>query len=218
VDVVWEIEEAIAALVERMRERDAQCFWAVGPSSTPADLPQRLREHGLQVVEPMTCMSLELSDWTAPAQALPHAVTVEAVVDDAGMEDYIGLAMRYWEIPEDEQTLVAELHRYWAPGLAPGQRYLARADGTPIGKAYLSLAGPPGVACVWGMSVLPEARGRGVAQALTTTLLQEAKDRGCRRIVLHSTEMGFPVYRKAGFVERCPLTFFATASLWAGEH
>jgi hypothetical protein len=36
-DVVWEIEEAIAALVERMRERDARCFWAVGPSSTPAE-------------------------------------------------------------------------------------------------------------------------------------------------------------------------------------
>ncbi|MFL5843724.1 MAG: hypothetical protein ACJ762_03455 [Solirubrobacteraceae bacterium] len=125
----------------------------MGPSATPADLSQRLREHGLGVVEQMTCMSLELSDWTASGPALPDGVTVEAVVDGTGLEDYIALAMDYWEIPEDEQALVAELHRYWAPGLAPGQRYLARADGAPIGKAYLSVA----------------ARGRGIAQALTTT-------------------------------------------------
>jgi ribosomal protein S18 acetylase RimI-like enzyme len=68
------------------------------------------------------------------------------------------------------------------------------------------------------MSVLPEARGRGVAGGLTTTILQRAKELGCRRVVLHSSEMAVGVYDRAGFQEQCTLKVFATASLWSEGH
>jgi GNAT superfamily N-acetyltransferase len=64
------------------------------------------------------------------------------------------------------------------------------------------------------MSVRPEARGQGIAAGLTTALLQRA----CTRAVLHSTDMAVAVYRRAGFVERCQLTIFATAPRWASGH
>jgi GNAT superfamily N-acetyltransferase len=40
-----------------------------------------------------------------------------------------------------------------------------------------------------GMSVLPEARGRGIAGALTDILIAQAADLGCRRVVLHSSAL-----------------------------
>jgi hypothetical protein len=49
-------------------------------------------------------------------------------------------------------------------------------------------------------------------------MLWRAKQRGCHRAVLHSTDMAAGVYRRAGFVERCTITVFATGSLWSGEH
>ncbi len=75
--------------------------------------------------------------------------------------------------------------------------------------------GPPGVAAIYGMSVKPEARGRGIAGGLTTILLRRAKEAGSRRAVLHSTEMAVGIYRRSGFVERCRFTAFATAQLWS---
>jgi GNAT superfamily N-acetyltransferase len=206
----------IGELVERFRSRDVQFFWLVHPSATPSDLAAQLAGHGLRQVERMFCMSLELASWRHPVMAA--GVVVEEVLDDAGLDAYTGLTMKYWELSGDSRELVAEVHRYWGPGRAPGHRYLARIDGEPVGKAYVSLAGPPSVASIYGMSVVPEARGRGVARALTAALLARARDAGCNRAVLHSTEMAIGVYRRAGFVDRCTIDVFATAALWSDQH
>lgn len=119
-----------------------------------------------------------------------------------------------WQIPDQDQPLVAELHRHWDRPRSPGRRYLVLADGRATAKGYLSLAGPP----IFGMSVRPEARGQGVATGLTTALLQRARAEGCRTVVLHSTPAAVGVHRRAGFVKRSALTIFATAPLWSGSH
>jgi ribosomal protein S18 acetylase RimI-like enzyme len=206
----------ITAVMERFRARDAQCFWVLHPSASPADLGDRLLAHSLRPVERMTGMSLELVTWNAPS--LPQDVVFEEVLDDAGMRAYTDLTMRYWEIPAEEQALVQEFHRHWGPGRAPGHRYVAFVDGEAVGKAYMSLAGPAGAASIYGMSVLPEARGRGVAGGMTTTILQRAKELGCTRVVLHSTDMAVGLYGRIGFVERCEIPVYATAALWSDDH
>lgn len=209
-------DATIATLMERFRSRAVDFFWVVHPSATPADLGYRLSRAGLAPVERMSGMFLDLRD-CQPAP-LPQGIRFEEVVDDAGIKTYSDLTARYWEIREDERELVVEFHRHWGPGRAPGHRYLAFVGDEPIGKAYLSLAGPPEVASIYGMFITPERRGRGVAGGLTTTLLQCARERGCRRAVLHATEMAIGVYRRAGFIERCELPVFATASLWSGDN
>lgn len=127
------------------------------------------------------------------------------------------LIVSYWELPEKSQALVADLNRFLGPGRLPAHRWLAYVDGRPVGKALLSLAGRPGVGAIYGMSVRPEARGRGIARGLTTTLLRQAQELGCHRVVLHSSEMALDVYRRAGFAEQCALTVYATARLWASR-
>jgi ribosomal protein S18 acetylase RimI-like enzyme len=212
-----EADAAVSGVVERFRARGVQFFWLVHPSARPADLSERLAAHGLQAVDAATGMSLEVAEWER--SDLPEGVLYREVLDDADLQAYQDLTVRYWEIPDDDDAaLVAEFQREWGPGRAPGHRYLALVDGTPVGKGYLSLAGPPGVAAIYGMSVLPEARGRGIAGGLTTVLLTRAKELGSRRAVLHSTDMAVGVYRRSGFVERCRFTVFATAPLWTHAH
>jgi GNAT superfamily N-acetyltransferase len=209
-------DAAIARLVERLRGRDADFFWVVHPTATPGDLADRLATYGLRPVERMNCMSLELADWRPGAP--PEGVAFEEVVDEAGLDAYTELTMRYWEIADEARDLVAEVHRYWGPGRSHGHRYLALADGRAVGKGYISLAGPPGVGSIYGMSVVPEARGRGIAGGLTTALLERAREAGCHRVVLHATDMAVSIYRRAGFADVCPIEVFATAALWSEEH
>ena len=208
-------DSILERLLARYRARGVDFMWLVHPTATPSDLGERLIARGLLPVEHATGMSLQLSEWTANEPA----VHVEEVTDETSLATYANLIMQYWEIPAHEQGLVSDLNKYWSAGRTSGHRFVAFADdGVPLGKGYLSLEGPPGVAAIFGMSVLPEARGRGVGAAITVAMLNRAKAAGCVRAVLHSSERAVNLYRRAGFVPRCPLTAYATSALWSEEH
>ncbi len=180
-------DRVIADLVDSFSRRGVQFLWWEHPSSDPADLVRHLAPHGLNPVEQVTGMSIELDGWSAePARS---DIRYDEVVDEKAMSSYEDLIVSYWELPKESQMLVADLNRYWGPGRLPAHRYLAHDNGEPVGKALLSLAGSPGVAAIYGMSVQPKARGKGVAQGLTATALRRAQELGCHRVVLHSSEM-----------------------------
>ena len=205
-------EAAIDDVIGRYRERGVNFMWIAHPTASPGDLGKRLESRGLTLVEVATCMSLELDGWTGPS---PTA-EVREVQNDDDLERYAEIIMKYWEVPADDQPHVREMNRYWSGERAPGARFLAfLEDGEPVGKGYLSLAGPPGVAAIFGMSVVPTARGKGVASAMTAAMLNRACDEGCRRVVLHSSEMAVSLYRRAGFMERCRFEVYATGPLWS---
>ena len=205
-------DRIVRETLARYRDRGVNLLWVVQPSSTPDDLGDRLSAHGLELVEHATGMSLELADW----DGAPPSPDIEyrEVLAAADMESYQALNAAYWELPDEDARLAADFQREFGPGRAPGHRYIAVLDGTPIGKGYLSLAAPPGVAGIYGMSTRPEARGRGVASGMTAALLDRAKALGCRKVVLHSSEMAVGVYRRMGFVEHCRFDVFATAPIW----
>ena len=212
---VAQAEAAIERMLAHFEARDAQFFWVVHPSATPPELGGRLAAAGLQPVETMHFMALELDGWAPPAPA--PDVTLELAQTEESIRTYSELTFAYWEIPPEEQDGVAALHRAVMAARLPGQPYLAWIDGRPVGKAYLSFTGAPGTAGIYGMSVLPEARGRGVAAALTGAMMARAKEAGCRRAVLHATDMAVGVYRRTGFADCGSADVFATAPLWT-EH
>jgi ribosomal protein S18 acetylase RimI-like enzyme len=205
----------IADTIARFQRRGVHFFWLAHPSAQPPDLSDRLTAAGVPVVETATGMSLELDGWEAPAP--PEGVTYREVLDEDDLLAYHRLTAAYWELPDADAAAVEELQRALGPGLVPGHRYLALVDGSPVGKGYVSLAGPPGVGALFAMSVLPAARGRGIAGGLTALLVERAKGAGCRRVVLHSSDMAQGVYLRAGFVEQCRLPFHATTAVWSHE-
>lgn len=52
---------------------------------------------------------------------------------------------------------------------------------------------------VINMYVAPEARGRGVARDLLAALLVDAQQSDLRRVYLHTTDAGRPLYEQTGF-------------------
>jgi GNAT superfamily N-acetyltransferase len=89
------------------------------------------------------------------------------------------------------------------PGLlAAGNRdglrlTIAWLDGEPVASALtFDLAGDCGI---YNVGTVPRARRRGLATALTTHLLYEARTRGCRSASLQSTRMAEHVYATVGF-------------------
>ena len=96
------------------------------------------------------------------------------------------------------------------PRLADGRYlgWLAEEDGAVVGGAGVWLMDfPPHFldpepvrAYLLNFYVAPTARGRGLAETLLKTTVEDAKQRGIKVVSLHASHMGRPIYERNGFV------------------
>ena len=73
--------------------------------------------------------------------------------------------------------------------------------GRPLATGRL-LQHVPGVAKIGRMAVDQAVRGGGVGRAVLDALMQAARSRGDREVLLHAQTSAAPFYAKAGFVPR----------------
>ena len=76
-------------------------------------------------------------------------------------------------------------------------------NGKPVSTSLLVVN--KGIAGIYCVATLQEARGRGIGTALTRESMLLAKDLGNEFVVLQSSKMGLPVYEKLGFKECCKI-------------
>jgi YbgC/YbaW family acyl-CoA thioester hydrolase len=150
-------------------------------SQTSKPVPPELRTVmlGFENGEPM--LDVRVGGWSElarDAQAIRTAVFVEEQKVPAAME---------WD--EADTTGVHALAR--------NRLGLALATGRLLEHA-------PGVARIGRMAVARSLRGSGVGRAVLDALLQAARERGCRAVVLHAQTSAAGFYRRAGFVESGP--------------
>lgn len=209
--------DAVTERIDRVfRGRNVPYMWVVRPGDTPIDLGVRLSRLGLDMVEVATGMDLDLSGWQANRNATDTAIV--EVDDEKGMSDYEELIRTYWAVPDSGREMIRTLNRYWSGPRNPGVRFVAYDGGKPIGKLFLNLSELPGRASVYGMSVLPVARGRGLATTMMNLALQRAKSTGAAKMVLHASSMAKGLYQRMGFNERCQLLVYATAPVFGTHH
>ena len=195
-----DVHEAAEEALAWYREREAPfvCWWA-GPTAEPADLGARLGPHGFVPFEsqaPGQVAELRALDWGALAR-VPDGFRVERVDDDVGLETFARTFVDAFEVPEWAGNAWVEATRRFGVGQAPWDMYLGWVDGRPVATNMLFCGA--GVASVFAISTVAEARGQGMGAAITLAGLADARDRGYRYGVLFATELGAPVYRRIGF-------------------
>jgi GNAT superfamily N-acetyltransferase len=113
------------------------------------------------------------------------------------------------EIWSESEELSANMKQYFSENMASGcfSAWIAVENGETVGTSGLYFYTlPPSyknksgkVAYIMNMYTKPEYRGRRIAPTLFGKLIEECKERGCKKISLHATAMGKPVYEKFGF-------------------
>ena len=209
-------EPVIQRICQRFRQGGLPFMWAVLPGDRPVGYELLLKQAGLGKVEEPTGMSINLGSWVPQGRQSP--ATIVQGEDEPALSDYEHLIRTYWKVPEADRAMISVLNRHWTGVRNPGRRLVAYLDGKPVGKLFLNLSGLPETAAVYGVAVVPEERGKGIAQAMMERAMSDAQELGARRMVLHSSLMGLPLYQKLGFVARCTIPVYATAPIFGTHH
>lgn len=209
-------EPVVRRICQRFQTLGLPFMWVVLPRDTPAGYETLLAREGLDKVEEAAGMSRDLGGWVPEGRVSP--ATIVAGENEPALSDYEHLIRTYWQVPEVDRTMIPVLNRHWTGERNPGQRLVAYVDGKAVGKLFLNLANLPDAAAVYGVAVLPEARGRGIAQAMMELAMTTAQRLGARRMVLHSSLMGLPLYEKLGFETHCAIPVYATAPIFGTHH
>ena len=181
--------------------------WLVGPTSRPADLDASLRAAGLGLLSDNPGMALDLRAWQ-PEAPQPAGLVIEPVVDEDGLARWRDVQQRGLGLDAEATDAWWVAHR--RPGFDPAhplRNWVASLEGMPVAAAALFVGA--GVAGIYNVCTVPEARGRGIGRAVTGAALDEAVSRGLDLAILGASEMGLPVDRRMGFREVSRLRSYA---------
>lgn len=192
------IEDAMAVF----KAIGAPMYWWTGPATRPVDLGKHLQAHGLQHEYDFPGMGIDLL--TLGDAQPPAGLTIKPVRDAQSLRTWCDVLTRGFGMP----GLVGDayLDMFVGTGLGvelPWRWYLGLLEGEPVATSMLALSA--GVAGIYYVATLPEARGRGIGTAMSLRPLLDAREMGYRAGILRSSEMGVGVYRRLGFQEYCKI-------------
>ena len=194
------ISAAIESITSCARLRNVPLVWRIGPATRPQDLGKHLEEHGFinEGQEPGMAVELEKLNEEVP---VPSGLTIERVGSAEGLQQWsqTGVAGFGWPGFVAEAIYDLMSHADAETTLA----YLGWLNDEPVATSLLVLAA--GVAGIYNVATIPEARRQGIGTLMTLLPLREARMRGYRVGILSASEMGVGVYRRLGFWEYCKI-------------
>lgn len=201
-------EERIAEVRDWFAGRGVPWRWLVGPTTRPLDLGERLVRAGFELVSDGAGMALDLAGFEP--EPLPASVEIETVDDLAGLDAWGELQRRALTLDDGRMRAWRDAHDRALSADVPLRDWIARLDGVPVAAA--ALFDSAGVAGIYNVATVPEARNRGIGRFITAAALAEGVARGHRVAVLGASEMGYPVYRRLRFREVSRLRSYALST------
>jgi ribosomal protein S18 acetylase RimI-like enzyme len=171
--------------------------WWTEPGTRPADLGRRLVTHGFSYTDRTPGMAVDLSRLNEDLPA-PADLVIAPVDDRERLSQWAYASIIGFGYSESDVEIWFDVFAGLGFEL-PLRSYVGILQGEVIAASQLFLGA--GVAGIYVVATLPEARRLGVGAAMTLAPLQEARAMGYRMGILHSSEQGEGVYRRLGFRE-----------------
>lgn len=176
--------------------------WWLAPHLEPASWSAHLLPHGFIYNDSTPGMAIDLDNLPSPVR---NSLTIQRVEDQRTLAVWADIFSEGYGIPDTMRPAFRALIGSLGCDLS-FRHYLGWLNDQPVATSTLFVGA--GVAGIYNVATLAEARGQGVGSAMTLTPLYKALDLGYRAGVLQSSEMGYPVYQRLGFQKLCQIDHF----------
>ena len=196
-------DRRIAEIAAVYSARGTGFLWWLAPFHTPADLDTRLLRAGLRFEGAVPAMAVDLAALPRD-EPLPPGLEIKPISDEATLREFIGVLAAEMGVPEGQANPAARHHaalQAVIPQTIAAEpvplRYIGYLENRPVATSRISIGG--GVAGLYAVATLPDARGRGIGRAMTLAALEAGRRIGLRIGALQASDSGLPVYRRLGF-------------------
>ncbi len=205
-DAAAYVDAKIDEVLDFFTSRHTSFVWTTGPSTRPADLATALEARGFAQVERTTGMAVDV----LAVNEQVHVNTDVIITEVENLEDLKTMCeVEKQGFGSSQEAALRYFNTYVNAGFGKGtpwHHYIGRLRDTPVASA--SLLYHAGVAGIYGVSTVPEARRRGIAATITLHALREARNMGYRVAILSPTSMSESIYRRIGFRAYCTLLHY----------
>jgi ribosomal protein S18 acetylase RimI-like enzyme len=184
--------------------------WVAEEGVPAAEIKKSLLSQGLTFSESFaTEMAADLMSLPEDLP-LPTGLKIVRVEDKETLQQWIHIASIGFGVAEEYEKV---WHEFFVEAVfdQPFWSYLAVLNERPVGTSQLFLSA--GVAGIYNVTCVPEARGQGIGAAITLTPLLDARAMGYRIGVLQASSLGYKVYRRLGFQDFGKLSVY----LWEND-
>ena len=195
-----QVEPTIEAFKLRFVDQRLPMSWHVGSSTKPLDLGSVLEAHGFAFAEESVGMAIDLRQLNLDAVAGVPDLVIRQVIDVPTLRAWVNvfrIGFAASDVFSEAMLAIAASH-----DLSPDSRtflYLGMLGDMPAASATLLLSN--GVAGIYDVTTIPQARGKGLGTAVTLQALLDGRAKGYRFGVLQSSEMARGMYHRLGFRE-----------------
>jgi GNAT superfamily N-acetyltransferase len=204
---------ADAAIREQMayfQQLGMEFEWKAYAHDRPADLVQRLQNHGFQLDEPEAILVLDLEAVPQALLAQPN-VRVERIERSNDLEPIAAISRQVYGKDDPDHLRRLQLELDSDPTYL--SVYVAYVNDTAVACGLTRFPHDSAFASLWGGQTVPGLRGQGLYTALLAARVREARERGARYLTVDARSMSRPILERRGFKQ---LTT-ATACTWSPE-
>lgn len=195
------IKEKVKAIKHYFQEKQINKIgWSVGRDCQPANMALYLERQGfLQLRDENIGMALDVEAMRVEEEKVA-GLEIREIVDLENLKILRQLEVQGFGSSEDMAQNYFEMYAGVGFGRSTVWRHFSGwLQGNAVASA--SLLFHAGVAGVYGIATVPEARRRGIARAMVLRAIHEARQEGYRIVVLSPTDMSEGIYRRLGFRE-----------------
>jgi GNAT superfamily N-acetyltransferase len=195
------VKAVIDSLQAKIDEQGASALWWISPQSKPDNLGSLLEQQGLKPAGETPGMAIDL----VLLENKPETITNFTIRKVGSMEmqalwaRIAAIGTGFSDIATEEMVRLEETLS--DPQYKAQHRYIGFLNDTPVATSALVL--DSGVAGIYAVATIPEARRKGIGRFMTLIPLLEAKQIGYRVGILQASSMGYQIYKKIGFKDIC---------------
>lgn len=201
------VEKSVKKVATAFKERKLPFIWIIGPSSNPVNLKEYLLKNDLTYIVKPPGMAFDLNLLPDKVNYIPD-VEIIPVHNQETTETYldVGLTGLEWDRETTYNFLLDVATRFSYGNNPHHSAFIAYYKGKPVAISRVFYGA--GVAGVYRVTTLEEARHKGIGTAISLAPLYEAKELGYEIATLVSTDMGFNVYKRIGFSTYCEFEIY----------